>query len=490
MGSLAKWLSEEGDNIVTGSDGPIYPPMSHILGDSKVQLTDQYSPTNLNGAKWGIEAANPDIVVIGNAISRGHVEAEIAEKLQAEGRLNIMSFAEALSKYCIEGRESFVICGTHGKSTCTSMTAWGLEALGKKPGFFVGAAPLNFQFGMKKGESHFVSEGDEYDTAYWDKESKFLHYRPDWVLCTGLEFDHADIFKNEEDVLKCFEKLAQKTKKGWVLIDDASSPAPHLTKRLANFIEELGLKLHRYGHSESSDYRIEKMHMKAIELNPDERAQEEVMEIALKSRGSSLKESSSYVGNHNALNLCGVHGLLKTSGAAGLGENCLLDGYSGIKRRQEILFNDSRLVVIDDFAHHPTAIRETISAVKSRFPNSSVAAFFEPRSATSARSILQESMNHAFLEADGVFLSPPTKDNVPMEERLNVEEISQKLSPKICIVEKDVELLAEQFFKWRKTQGQTVVALVMSNGAFGGIHDILISKVSHEIALQQRPSCH
>lgn len=477
MGALALLLKTRGV-VVTGSDHPLYPPMSHVLDAQAIPRKESFSDDHLNGISWGLSAPHPKMVVVGNAISRGHVEAMACERLLAEGKiLRRLSFAQALAEIVIRDKKSLVVAGTHGKSTTTSLLAWALESLGARPGFFIGGIPGNFPVGSRDGEGTvFAIEGDEYDTAYWDKESKFLHYRAAWVLCTGIEYDHADIFADEAAVVAAFLKLVDKTKTGWLLIDDKSAPRPDLIAPLVERLSRTALRFKRYGRGESSDYCL---------LNwqptpwPGGHGR---MGVRLKIRTPQwgvAQLDSPMAGEHNALNAVGVLGLALESGELSSLEQAqkFLTTFKGIKRRQEEVFTSNRLVVLDDFAHHPTAIRETIKAVKAAYPDRKLAAFFEARSATSSRNVFLEEFKVCFEGADGVFLSPPTKTNIPDGQKLDINELALSLKEGLPLgsffMEKGASDLVERFKGWHQADRRPTVALVMSNGPFQGIHKLI-----------------
>jgi UDP-N-acetylmuramate: L-alanyl-gamma-D-glutamyl-meso-diaminopimelate ligase len=475
MGALAALLKHQGFTV-TGSDGPLYPPMSLFLEAQQIPLKASYGAENLRGDTWGLPETQPDLIVIGNAISRGNLEAQEAERLAADGKSRRVSFAQGLAEFCIGEKRSFVVCGTHGKTSTTSLFAWALEVLQQKPGFFIGGIPGNFGEGCRVGAGNvFVSEGDEYDTAYWDKESKFLHYRPSWTLCTGIEFDHADIFKDLPAVEAAFLKLVPKTREGWVLVDDESAPRADCVRKVADAVKLQGIKLLRYGFMPGADLRI-------LAAEPEEGG----MRVKLQFKGQSeVSLWTPQTGRHNALNLAGVLCTLHAAGLLPRLEDAqpLLRSFKGIKRRQEEVYRSDRLTVIDDFAHHPTAIRETISAIRSRYPGAKLAAFFEPRSATSARNVLAKDFGACFQGADAVFLVPPTKTNVPQDEKLDIQAVARDVAAGggEVQVEPDVSRLASLFEDWRARQpmGVPSVALVMSNGSFGGLHGMLAARDKH-----------
>jgi UDP-N-acetylmuramate: L-alanyl-gamma-D-glutamyl-meso-diaminopimelate ligase len=482
MGALAALLKDSG-YFVTGSDGVLYPPMSVFLDKKKILRKESFSESNLRGETWGLtQGLNPELVIVGNAVSRSHVEAKVVEELLNQGKTQRMSFAQGLAEFAIRDRRSFVVCGTHGKTTTTSLLAWAFEASKKSPGFFIGGIPKNFGKGCEMGTGQcFVSEGDEYDTAYWDKKSKFLHYRPHWVLCTGIEFDHVDIFSSVEKIEDSFCELVDKTQQGWVLVDDLSAPRKESVQRIARKVLSKGIPLLRYGRDESSQYRLLEISPVSLPWRPEIRG----IKIKIKTPKGVMDLVTPLSGEYNALNLLGVVAICLESEELVTQEQIqnFLNTFDGVKRRQDEVFSDSGLVVVDDFAHHPTAIRETLRGMRFKYPGLKIAAFFEARSATSSRNVFEKEFSECFDEADAVFLSPPTKANIPENEKLNIENvvktIQQRKGPDFIYSHKDVEGLLGYFQNWAKIRvppNQKILALVMSNGPFQDI----FSKIKRE----------
>lgn len=469
MGALAGLFRNAGAKV-TGSDGPLYPPMSTFLEAQNIPLKAVFAPENLSGSAWGFDEKYPDLVIVGNAISRTNLEAQEMEKLVVKGLVRKMSFPEAIGRFVIDQRESFVVAGTHGKTTTTSLLAWAFEVLGKDPGFFIGGIPKNFECGSRWGSSVFVSEGDEYDTAYWDKESKFLHYRPSWVVGTGIEFDHADIFSTVEQIENSFLKLAQITSQGWLLVDQLSAPRPTSVEKIAVSLKSQNKKVFRYGEDPDSDYCLLSWERASLPWNKKEYG----LKFEVRAQGEKATFFSPMLGKHNLLNALGNLGVLHASGHLKKLSDFqeVLRTFRGVARRQDISFDSESYVVMDDFAHHPTAIKETIAAVREKYPSFEVAAFFEPRSATSARNTLYADFVKSFKQAHAVFIQEPTKLNVPENERLKVQDLVKELVGKgetnVAVGKKTTEELIEEFLNWKKSKTK-VVALVMSNGAFGGL---------------------
>lgn len=474
MGSIAGLLKDRGF-FVSGSDGPIYPPMSDYLSNRGIPVRSEYSVENLKGSTWGINKERPDLVIVGNAISRGHIEATLVEEWVAEfpHEFKRMSFPEALAEFAIQDKQSLVVAGTHGKTTTASVAAAVLESLGKDPGFFIGGIPLNFGYGCRAGVGRvFVSEGDEYDTAYWDKGSKFLHYRPSWVLCTGVEFDHADIFADLSAIETTFTKLLDLTREGWICIHPDDAPVKSSIELLREKAKKRQLPFLTYGFSELADYQILECTSERLPWDSSQVG----TKIVVKHKGEVYSWHSPTIGRHNALNVVGVMAMLGLSRQFQVMDEFAkaLSKFKGVKRRQEERARFEDLIVIDDFAHHPRAITETIAAIKQRYPDYKIAAFFEPRSATSARNILFEDFVNSFTSADSVFLIAPTKHNVPVEQRLKVDELIKQLiqrEPRLqssAFYSSSVDDLLNMFWKWSSSCSK-VLALVMSNGPFDGL---------------------
>lgn len=475
MGALAGLFKSLGAKV-TGSDGPIYPPMSTFLEAQKIALSQSYGAENLTGARWGFKEEHPSIVIIGNAISKTNIEALAVEKLASENKLRRMSFPEAIGEFMIQKRMSLVVAGTHGKTTTTSLLAWACEVLGNDPGFFIGGIPKNFECGSRMGTGAFVSEGDEYDTAYWDKGSKFLHYRPTWVLGTGIEFDHADIYSSVEQIEESFIKLTAKTSEGWLLIDRVSAPRASSVEKVEHALKKINKKCFRYGEDPESPYAL--LGWERCVLPWNERSFGLKFHVSLQGKKHSFV--TPMVGRHNLLNALGVMGILDLSGILKNPDDFqeVFRSFKGVTRRQDLLHESESLIVMDDFAHHPTAIKETVAAVKERFPQHAIAAFFEPRSATSARNTLYADFVKSFSAADAVFIQEATKQNVPESERLKVHDLVREVVGRgdttYATSKKSVDELLLDFSNW-KAKKERVLALVMSNGSFSGIHQKIIA---------------
>lgn len=449
MGSFAGMLKAAGYEV-TGSDENVYPPMSDMLQAWKIPVLTPYKPENLDAAK-------PDLVIIGNVIRRVNPEAT---EVRTRG-LRQMSFPAALGSLFLKRSHSVVVAGTHGKTTTSSIMAHVLVEAGRDPSFLVGGVTQNYAGNYRVGKGpHFVVEGDEYDTSYWDKGSKFLHYQPRTAILTSVEFDHADIFRDLPHYEATFEKFVKLIPADGQLVVCAAYPN---ALRIAGLTQA---KVVTYVAKEGAqaDYTP-----RNVTFGP-EGARFEVVE-----RGTVLGTARMELsGAHNVENALSV-----IAAARGLGLSFEeiakgLASFRGVKRRQEVRGEHKGILVIDDFAHHPTAVRETIAAIRNRYPQRRLWAIFEPRSNTSRRNIHQEDYAHAFTGAARASLKVPERhDKVPVDEELNVPRLCEALKAQGIEADSstDVPSLVERVAREAK-RGD--VLLVMSNGAFGGFIDKLL----------------
>ncbi|MFY0524836.1 UDP-N-acetylmuramate:L-alanyl-gamma-D-glutamyl-meso-diaminopimelate ligase [Archangium gephyra] len=449
MGSFAGMLKAAGYDV-TGSDENVYPPMSDMLRAWGIQALTPYNPGNLDTAK-------PDLVIIGNVIRRVNPEATAVR----ERRIPQMSFPAALGSLFLDRAHSVVVAGTHGKTTTSSLMAHVLVAAGKDPSFLVGGVTQNYSGNYRVGKGpHFVVEGDEYDTAYWDKGSKFLHYRPKTAILTSVEFDHADIFRDLPHYEATFDKFVRLIPKDGRLVVCAAYP------NAVKLAQACPGQVVTYVAKEGADADFTPRN---VRFGP-EGARFEVVERGTV-LGSVLLPLS---GMHNVENTLSV-----IAAARGLGLSFEeiaqgLASFQGVKRRQEVRAEIGGVMVMDDFAHHPTAVRETIAAIRHRYPDRRLWAIFEPRSNTSRRNIHQEDYAHAFTGANLASLKVPERhDKVPVDEELNVPRVIEALKTQGIDADSttDVPSLVERVA--RESQAGDVL-LVMSNGAFGGFIDKLL----------------
>jgi UDP-N-acetylmuramate: L-alanyl-gamma-D-glutamyl-meso-diaminopimelate ligase len=450
MASLAGLLKSRGYRV-TGSDQNVYPPMSTYLAEIGIEVLSGYRAEHL--------APQPDLVVIGNAISRGNPEAEAVI-----GRnLAYISFPQALGEFLIGARRSLVIAGTHGKTTTSALAAWVLTAAGLDPGFFVGGVPLNFGSGWRVGAgSYVVLEGDEYDTAFFDKGPKFLHYRPTDVILTSVEFDHADIYRDLDHVKSAFARLIDIVPADGRLVVCSDYPDA------LSVAQAVRCKCVSYG--DAGEWTAADVHFR------DGRS---FFTPSYEGRGEGRVEAA-LIGRHNVKNALAVYVMGR---ALGIEHERLLEGFrtfKGVKRRQEIRGERRGVLVIDDFAHHPTAVRETIDAVRAAYAGRRLWAIFEPRSNTSKRNIFEKEFAAALARADRVLVAAVFQpEKVPEGERLSVEDLvveANRLSgeQRALAIAGAGEIAAHVAANARPGD----VLLVMSNGGFDGVHDKILKALA------------
>ncbi|MEW6777130.1 MAG: Mur ligase family protein, partial [Bdellovibrionota bacterium] len=402
MGTLAGLLQQAGHEV-RGSDQSVYPPMSDQLRSIGITLMEGYRPENL---AWG-----PELVVIGNAVSKTNLEAE--EVLRKN--IPYTSQAAALHKFFLEGRHPVVVAGTHGKSTTTALMAWILTSAGRDPGFFVGAVPKNFgkSFALGKGE-HFVIEGDEYDTAFFDKGPKFLHYAPRTAILTSVEFDHADIYADLAAVRAAFEKFVDLIPPDGTLVACGDSP---LVREVASRCRG---KVEPYGISED----VTEWSGRILD------ASAKGARIEVRYGGKIFAEAASPLwGHHNLANQVATAAASKALGLSAAEWKKAIESFQGIRRRQEVRGITPRgVTIIDDFAHHPTAVRETLRALRMGFPEARLWAVFEPRTNTTRRAVFQKDYAEAFVGADKVVIAAVEKpEKAPEGDRFDPEQLARDL---------------------------------------------------------------
>lgn len=452
MASLAGLLLKKGFKV-TGSDSNAYPPMSTQLEGLGIKIQMPYSADNLK--------SRPDFIIVGNVISKGNVELQEVLRLD----LPYTSLPKAMGEFIIQDRHSIVISGTHGKTTTTSMMSWAAKEQGLKPGFLIGGIPKNFTNSFQDPEGNwFIIEGDEYDTAFFDKVPKFIHYRPTSAILTSVEFDHADIYKNLDEIKSAFLRLLKLIPNHGYFIYNAED----------NNIQDL-LKSHRpknsfgYGISVETDYQTKIL-----------QSEGEFQTFEVFYKKESLGQFSILMsGRYNALNATSVVAL-----AHQLGWNLKvlqesLHAFLGVKRRQEVLGEPNGVLVIEDFAHHPTAVKETLQGLSQKYPGRPIRAVFEPRSATSRRKIFQKDYAKAFMVAEKIYLAEAfDQSKIDENERFSSAELVQDLQQlnKNANSYSQVENIVSDLKK-DSTKGDLIV--VMSNGGFDGIYQKLLSALQN-----------
>ncbi|MGC8490611.1 MAG: UDP-N-acetylmuramate--L-alanine ligase [Syntrophobacteraceae bacterium] len=460
MGTLATMLKESGFEVA-GSDQNLYPPMSTHLQNLGIPLFEGFSAENPGRFA-------PDLFVMGNVIRRENPEAQF---VMAQGK-PCLSMPQAISRFFLDGRKSIVAAGTHGKSTTSSLLAWVLEQGGKDPRAFIGAFLKDWGASYRLGTGEYmVVEGDEYDTAFFDKGPKFLHYQPHIGIVGSIEFDHADIFKDLEAVLKAFRDFVRLIPKDGFLILNADDP------NCVPLASECKGTVITFGESHRADWRISK-----VQFHPGE--------VSFQLRNPvTLKEEtfrSKLPGRHNAWNLAAV---IAAATLAGMSLKSIQEAvltFGGVKRRQDVVGEFGGVLIMDDFAHHPTAVRETLLALKLFHPTRRLIAAFEPRSNSSRRNVFQQLYAGAFSAADLVCIKqPPAMDSIPGEERLDaarlVEDIKNHGKDARFFPGTD-ELL--DFLVDFSRSGDLIVC--MSNGSFDGLPRKLAAQLQKSVGVGPR----
>jgi UDP-N-acetylmuramate: L-alanyl-gamma-D-glutamyl-meso-diaminopimelate ligase len=454
MASLAGLLQLQGHRI-TGSDKAAYPPMSDLLHSLGIPILEPYAESNLSPA--------PDLVVIGNALSRGNPEVECV----LDQRIPFGSMAALLREEFLVGRESLVVAGTHGKTTTTSMLAWIYQVASRadtalEPSFLIGGVAENFASSFQLRPTRtFIVEGDEYDTAFFDKGPKFLHYFPDALILTHVEFDHADIYADLEAVKTAFKRLVNLVpRRGLIVAYDGS---PNVTECL----EPALCHVERYGFYDTADWRIRNL-----------RHEEGLTRWEVWHGGVLWAQlEMNLAGEHNALNATAAAALAVGLGIGKEAVQSALASFKSVKRRLEVRAVINGITVIDDFAHHPTAIRETLRALRSVYPQSRLWAVLEPRSNTLRRKVLQGDLVDSLRLADRVVLAGAYQpQRIPDAERLHPENVVEALKAQGSQAELHadgdaiVEAVAPQL------EPGDVVA-ILSNGAFDAIYEKLPARL-------------
>ncbi|WP_158943657.1 UDP-N-acetylmuramate:L-alanyl-gamma-D-glutamyl-meso-diaminopimelate ligase [Granulicella sp. S190] len=455
MASLAGMLQLQGHRV-TGSDTAAYPPMSDLLASLKIPIREPFSVSNLKPA--------PDLVVVGNAISRGNVELEHV----LDARIPFCSMAAILHDEFLPGRESLVVAGTHGKTTTTSMLAWIYEVASRQnpvlaPSFLIGGVAENFGTSfMVRQTRPFLLEGDEYDTAFFDKGPKFLHYFPDALILTHVEFDHADIYADLAAVKTAFKRLVNLVPgRGRIVAFDGS-------ENVSECVEKAFCSVERYGFDPLSHWRLTDLrHEGSLTRWTVTRAGAPFADLRLPMAGA-----------HNALNATAAAAL---AAGQGVPTEAIIDAlatFKSVKRRLEVRSVVGGVTVIDDFAHHPTAIRETLRALRESYPDRRLWAVLEPRSNTLRRNVFELDLVDSLALADRVVLASVFKsESIPADERLHPEHVVTALNargiPSLLLADADaiVEAIAPQLH-----EGDVVA--ILSNGGFGNIYQKLPTAIA------------
>jgi UDP-N-acetylmuramate: L-alanyl-gamma-D-glutamyl-meso-diaminopimelate ligase len=449
MGALACLLQELG-YAVTGSDQKMYPPMSGFLAGRGIAVREGFRAENL--------ADRPDLVVVGNAVTAANPEAVALDRLG----LPYCSMPQALNHFAGAGKKIAMVVGTHGKTTTSALLAWVLEKAGREPSFVIGGILKNFDSNYRLGRGGvLVVEGDEYDTAFFDKGPKFLHYRAAVTLLTSIEFDHADIYRDLGHVQSAFARLAAGLDRGSLLVAWDGDAA------IGEALAGCPARVERYGLEAASAWRLG-----AVAFDPPWTRFEVFRAAALHGRFRTRM-----IGRHNLLNAVSVLAAAEYLEVPAAAQAEALETFAGVKRRQEVRGEKRGILVIDDFAHHPTAVSETVGAVKSAHPGRRLIAVFEPRTNTSMRRVFQDAYSRAFDAADRVLVrQPPLLEKVPEAERFSSEALVAALDRRGLEAQyfADTEAIIDELVRTGRSGD---VVLIMSNGGFDNIHQRLLESL-------------
>jgi UDP-N-acetylmuramate: L-alanyl-gamma-D-glutamyl-meso-diaminopimelate ligase len=444
MGAVAAAMKERGFTV-TGSDENVYPPMSTFLEERGIALHAGYRAENIPN--------DADVVVIGNAMKRGNPEVEAV----LNRKLFYLSLPEVLKNYFLRGCHNLVVTGTHGKTTTTAMLTWIMEKAGHNPGYVIGGIPKNLGQGSRLNNSkHFVIEGDEYDTAFFDKRSKFIHYLPELVIVNNIEYDHADIFRDLDEIKLSFRRLVNIVpQNGMVLLNGDDRNCVEVARHCLAQILEVGF-------SKNCAQRIR--------------------DVTYSESGSRFKLGEAefevpLIGEFNVRNAAMAATAARFYRVSDSKIQNALKSFSGIARRQEVRGEANGVKVIDDFGHHPTAIAQTLKALRHRYPGHRLWAIFEPRSNTTRRAVFQKSLPAALSLADGVFISQVARlEQIPENERLQPEAVVRDIAreKRPAFYEKDANAIVERIVPLLQPND---VVTVFSNGGFDGIHEKLLARL-------------
>jgi UDP-N-acetylmuramate: L-alanyl-gamma-D-glutamyl-meso-diaminopimelate ligase len=444
MASAAAAMQDQGYQV-TGSDQNVYPPMSMFLAAKKIPVMNGYADRHL--------AHKPDLVVIGNAVSRGNPEVEYV----LDHKLRYCSLPDLLREFFIRGKRSIVVSGTHGKTTTTSLLTWVFEHNGLNPSYLIGGIPNNLSQGARFTDSEwFIIEGDEYDTAFFDKRSKFIHYQPEIAIINNLEFDHADIFDNLDAVKKTFSHFIRLVPRNGLLLGNGDDT------NLNELLDVTHCPVKRFGLGTNNA-------IQAFNLRFGPTATE--FEIP------SFKFHLNLVGELNVRNALAVVAVAKHCGLSNKQIQSAFDTFKGIKRRMEVKGIAGGVTVVDDFGHHPTAIRETLKAIRLKYPRERIWAVFEPRSNTTRRKVFQDELAASFADANFVVVAEVARlDQLPLGDRLNPGKLMEdlKAAGKNAAYLPDVAAIVGHIAQ--QSQGGDVVC-IFSNGGFDGIHGKLLQRL-------------
>jgi UDP-N-acetylmuramate: L-alanyl-gamma-D-glutamyl-meso-diaminopimelate ligase len=452
MAALAGMLQARGHRV-SGSDENVYPPMSTMLDSLGIPVNQGYNPDHLRPM--------PDCVIVGNAIPRGNAEVEETLKL----KLVYRSQAEVVKEEFIRGRRSLVVTGTHGKTTATSIAAWVMDQGGLDPTFLIGGVAQNFGVSFRVTDSdYFLIEGDEYDTAYFDKGPKFMHYLPEIGIVNNIEFDHADIYPDLAAVKLAFRRFINLIPAGGRLIAGWDSAA--VREVVASMGSKLFTQLETFGTSEDAKWQIRNTNYAS-----------EMSSFTVFREGKEWSQfQTPLIGEFNLLNCLAVIIAADTWGLERDSIGAALTSFKNVRRRAEIRGQERGITIIDDFAHHPTAVRETLRALRKKYPGRRLIAVFEPRSWSSRLAVFQDQYARAFEPADYVLIANVFDSGKVLEKGRALDtdqliaDISKLDKPALSFpgANEIIEKLIPEL-------GEGDIVAIMSNGGFGGIHEKLLN---------------
>jgi UDP-N-acetylmuramate: L-alanyl-gamma-D-glutamyl-meso-diaminopimelate ligase len=441
MSSLAGLFKQEGYQVL-GSDVNFYPPVDKILEKMKAKLFHPYDEKNI--------PKDVDFCIIGNIISRGNPEAEYI----LNNDLQYYSMAEALYQFFIKGKKSVVAAGTHGKTTIASFVSYLLHFAGMEPGFFIGGKPLDFDSNYRVGTGdYFVIEGDEYETSFFDRSSKFLKYHPYYLILSALEYDHPDFFPSESLYLKAFQNLVNQVPSNGLIILNNDYPLN------AKAVEKAFTPVVTYGTANNPDYLVKNIEYKNGRYT-----------FTLKHRSKEITFTTHLSGRYNAWNLTtgiilGLH-----LGIPGKTLQEAVETFKGVERRLNQINNIGNTLFLEDFAHHPTSIKQVLQSVREAYPHKKLIALFEPRSWSLRRNFFQHRLAASFMDADEIFIKEVyQKERIPPADRLDINKIKDELvqkGKKITVFDDILEI--KDFLKNLDYSRENVV-VILSNGSFDGL---------------------
>ena len=456
MASLAGMLKQRGFRV-TGSDAAAYPPMSDFLRELEIPVAQPFDVHNL--------APRPDLVVIGNAISRGNVELEHV----LDQRIAFCSLPQLLHDEFLRGKEVIVIAGTHGKTTTTSMLSWIFHAAGLDPSFLIGGIAENFGSSFHLGGGkHFILEGDEYDTAFFDKGPKFLHYFPDAVILTSVEFDHADIYKDLDAVETAFKRLVNLVpRRGRIVAFDGAAGDSAESPSLERCLAKAFCPVERFGAGSRAQWKIINLRFGAGSTTWK----------VLRDGEAWADFEFALAGEYNVWNATAAAAMASRCGISDSAIQEALATFKSVKRRLEVKAQVGGITIIDDFAHHPTAIAGTLKALRSRYAGARLWAILEPRSNTLRRRVLQSDLARSLAQADEVVVAGVFRSEaIPENERLELPALAAEIAKdgRRARLFKDADAIVENIAP--ELRSGDVIA-ILSNGGFGGIYEKLPTRL-------------